>query len=95
LVRIRIWIQHFRLKCPKIKKNLQLKEKLKFFLSKTTIYLPWASIKDVQVTKEAFSSQKRTSSTSNMKFLKSATLIIMQYKLNIPKNNFVFPHQKL
>jgi hypothetical protein len=36
-----------------------------FVGSKTTIYLSLgASIKDVQVTKEAFSSQKRTSSTS-------------------------------
>ncbi len=39
-------------------------KKFNFFGSKTTIYLSLAFIKDFQVTKEAFSSQKRTSSTS-------------------------------
>jgi hypothetical protein len=38
--------------------------KAEIFLYQTTITYPLASIKDVQVTKEAFSSQKRTSNTS-------------------------------
>ncbi len=37
-------------------------EKIKFFGPKTTIYLSLGSIKDLQDTEEAFSSQKRTSS---------------------------------
>jgi hypothetical protein len=45
---------------PKIEKNLQLYQK-KFFDQKLQFSYPWASIKDV--TKEAFSSQKRKSST--------------------------------
>jgi hypothetical protein len=44
-------------------KNLKLK-KINYFGSKTAIYLSLASIKDIQITKEACSSQKRTSSTS-------------------------------
>ncbi len=69
---IRIRIQHFRLNTDpdpgvlmtkNYKKNLQLK-KIKFFGSKILFTYPWASIKDVQVTKEAFNSQKRTSRTS-------------------------------
>jgi hypothetical protein len=52
-------------------------QKLKKITAKNYIFLDQklqftyleASIKDVQVTEEAFSSQKRTSSTSNMKLL--------------------------
>jgi hypothetical protein len=50
------------------KKNYRGKN-ITFFKSKSTIYLSPASVKDVQVTKEAFSSEKGTSSTQNMKFL--------------------------
>jgi hypothetical protein len=68
-----IRIQHVRLNtnpdpgflCPKIEKNLQLKTFFKkFFDQKLKFTYPYASIKDVKVTKEKFSSQKRTSSTS-------------------------------
>jgi hypothetical protein len=46
-------------------KKCTAEKKTKFFLhQKLQLTYPWASIKDVQVTKEAFSSQKRTSSTS-------------------------------
>jgi hypothetical protein len=38
--------------------------KKKKTVEKTTIYNPWASIKDFQATEEAFIPQKRTSSTS-------------------------------
>jgi hypothetical protein len=48
----------------KIAKNLQL-EKIKNFLDQNLhLPIPRPPIQDVQVTKEAFSSQKRTSSTS-------------------------------
>jgi hypothetical protein len=46
---------------PKIDNNLQLEF---FLLSKTTIYLSLAFIKDVLASEEAFSPQKRTSRTS-------------------------------
>ncbi len=49
----------------KILKNLQLKKK--FGDQKLQFTFPLVSIKDDQVTKEAFSSQKRTSSTSKHK----------------------------
>ncbi len=49
-----LWAPESGFLWPKVEKNLQLK-KIKLFWIKTTIY---------QVTKEAFSSQKRTSSTS-------------------------------
>jgi hypothetical protein len=45
-------------------KKFTSEKKLNFFGSKTQLTYPYASIKDVQVTEEAFSSQKRTSSTS-------------------------------
>ncbi len=48
----------------KIVKNLQRKNIKKFLDQKLQFTYPYATIKDVQVTKEAFSSQKRTSSTS-------------------------------
>jgi hypothetical protein len=52
-----IRIHYFRLNTdPEIEKNLQLKKKLIFFEKKLRISFPLASIKDVQVTKEAFSS---------------------------------------
>jgi hypothetical protein len=47
----------------KLKKNLQLKKK-HFLDQKLQFTYPQASINDVQVAVEAFSSQKRTSSTS-------------------------------
>jgi hypothetical protein len=50
----------------KLKKNLQLK-KMTLFKIKTRTYL---SKKNIQVTKEAFSSQKRISSTSKHKISK-------------------------
>jgi hypothetical protein len=42
-----------------------------FFKSKTKFPYPWASIKDVQVTKVAFSSQREHPARQNMKFLPS------------------------
>ncbi len=75
LIRIRIQIQHFRLNTNPDADPVRIQgfDDQKFtkiyswkkicFASKTTIYLSLGSIKDVQVTKEAFSSQKRTSST--------------------------------
>ncbi len=68
---IRIRIQHFRLITdpgpgfwrPKIWKNLQLKKKLKFFRSKTTIYLSLDLHKERPSYRLSLS-QKRTSSTS-------------------------------
>jgi hypothetical protein len=77
----RIRIHHFRLNTnpdpdpiqiqgfddQQLKKNLKLK-KLKNFLDQSLEFTySKASIKEVQVTKEAFSSQKRTSSTSKHK----------------------------
>jgi hypothetical protein len=65
-------LQHFRLNTDpdpeydqKLTKNLQLKNKNKVSLDqKLHIIYPYATIKDTKVTKEAFSSQKkRTSST--------------------------------
>jgi hypothetical protein len=53
----------------KLKKKLQLKKNLIFFGSKTAIYLSLASIKYVQITEEAFSSQKRPSNTSKHELL--------------------------
>ncbi len=65
---IRTRIQHIRLKTDldpdPIRIQFTVEKKLNFFESKSTIYLPLGPIKDVQVTEEAFSSQKRTSSTS-------------------------------
>jgi hypothetical protein len=72
-LRIRIHsirIQHFKLDTDpdpgfddqKCKKNLLLKKKV--FGSKTTIYLSLGLFKNVQVTEEVLSSQKRASSTS-------------------------------
>jgi hypothetical protein len=71
---IRIRIQHFRLNSDpdpgfwwtKIWKNLQLKKKLNFQI-KLQLTHPLDSIKDIQATEEAFSPQKRTSSTSRHK----------------------------
>jgi hypothetical protein len=71
---IRIRIQHFRLNTDPDPGVLMTKNKIqftdekqiKFFFRRQKLQFtyPLASIKDVQVTKEAFSSQKRTSSTS-------------------------------
>jgi hypothetical protein len=59
---IPIWIQNFD--DQKFKKKLQLKKNL-IFSDQTTLYLSLGlQIKDVQATEEAFSPQKRTSSTS-------------------------------
>jgi hypothetical protein len=44
-------------KFPAEKKNI-------FWILKCNLSIPYASIKDFQATEEAFSSQKRTSSTS-------------------------------
>jgi hypothetical protein len=67
---IRIRIQHFRLirihyesriLMTKKTKKFAAGKKIKFFFyQKLQFTYPEASIKDVQVTKEAFSSQKRT-----------------------------------
>jgi hypothetical protein len=51
-----------------IVKNLQLK-KLLFFDKKLHFTYPWASIKDVHTTGEAFSPQKRRSRIQYLKFL--------------------------
>ncbi len=74
---IQIRIQHFRLNTdpdpntdpgfwgPKIEKNLQLKKNYGIFLNQKLQYTySQASIKDVQATEEAFSPEKRASSTS-------------------------------
>jgi hypothetical protein len=76
---IQIRIQHFRLNTGtdpdpdliRIQdlydqnwKKFTAEKKLSCFGSKLQFTYPYASIKDVQVTKEAFSSEKRTSSTS-------------------------------
>jgi hypothetical protein len=45
-------------------KKFTAEKNIKFFLVQKQFTYPKASIKDVQVTKEAFSSLKRTSSTS-------------------------------
>jgi hypothetical protein len=71
---IRIQIQHFRLKTvdpiriqgfddQKIKNNLLLQKKLFILDQKQQFTYPLASIKNFQATEEAFSPQKRTSST--------------------------------
>jgi hypothetical protein len=60
-------LQHFRLNTDpdpgydqKLTKNLQLKNKNKVSLDQKLQFIyPYATIKDIQVTKEAFSSQKR------------------------------------
>jgi hypothetical protein len=54
-------------------KKLHLKKK--FFGSKTTIYLS-LGIKNVQVTEEAFSSQKRPSNTSKHELLKKFSTFV-------------------
>ncbi len=53
----------------KLKKNLQLQKKLNIFFIKHCNLPIQDCIKDIQATEKAFSPQKRTSSTSNMKFL--------------------------
>jgi hypothetical protein len=50
--------------------------KKKFCMFKIAIAYPQASIKDVQAAGEAFSPQKRTSSTQNMKFLNTIRIWI-------------------
>jgi hypothetical protein len=51
----------------KNKKKMTAGRKKNFWDQKLQFTYPQASIKDVQVTKEAFSSQKRTSTTSSSK----------------------------
>jgi hypothetical protein len=82
---IQFRIQHFRLNADpdpdpiriqdfddqKWRKKLQLGKKSKIFLSKTTIYISLGLPNNIQVTEEAFSSQKRTSSTSKHEEKKS------------------------
>jgi hypothetical protein len=56
-----VWIQGF----GEVYMNLPLEKKLKYFLNqKLQFTYPLALIKDVQVTEEAVSSQKRTSNSS-------------------------------
>jgi hypothetical protein len=50
--------------------------KKNFFGSKTTIYLSKASIKNIQVTEEVFSSQKRLSNTSKHDILKKNSTFV-------------------
>jgi hypothetical protein len=50
-----------------LEENLQLKIFIYFFDKKLQFIYPWASIKDVQATGEAFSPQKRKSSPSKHK----------------------------
>ncbi len=59
LVSMRIWIQVLMTKNCKI---LQLT--ISYLLNKKLQSFPWASMKDVQATRKAFSHQERTSSTS-------------------------------
>ncbi len=53
----------------KLEKNIQLGKKLFFEDKKLQFTYPLPSVKDVQVTDEAFSSQKRHPALQNMKFL--------------------------
>jgi hypothetical protein len=53
-------------------------------LSKITIYLSLASVKNVQVTEEAFSSQKRPSNTSKHELLKNFLLLWVIFSLLDP-----------
>ncbi len=63
IIWIRIRIQGFN------DQKLQLKKKIIFWGSKTTIYLSLSLQKGFQATEEPFSPQKRTSRTQNIKFL--------------------------
>jgi hypothetical protein len=60
-----------------------LKKKL-IFLSITTVYLTQDSIKNVQVTEEAFSSQKRPSNTSKHELLKKFPTFVGHFALLDP-----------
>ncbi len=52
----------------KIRKNFQLRKKIKVFESKIAIYLSLGLHKDAQDTEEVFKPQKRTPSTSKHEF---------------------------
>jgi hypothetical protein len=66
-------------------KKLQLKKILNFFLiNNYNLPIPRASIKNVQVTEEAFSSQKRSSNTSKHELLKSFLLLCFIFALLDP-----------
>ncbi len=58
-----IRIQHFRLNTDPYLIRIQCLENMFFHKLQFTSSYPYASIKDVQTTEEAFSPQKRTSST--------------------------------
>jgi hypothetical protein len=70
---IRIRIQGFN--DQKLKKNNSWK-KIKFFWSKTAIYLSLGLHKYVQVTEEAFSSQKRPPNTSKHDLLQKFSTLV-------------------
>ncbi len=63
------WIRILGFDDQKLKKKVQMKKNVPFFDQKLQFTYPQASFKDVQTTGEAFSPQKRTSSTSKMKFI--------------------------
>ncbi len=71
---IRIRIQSFN--DQKLKKNYSWKKVKFFFDQKLQFTYPKASIKNVQVTEEAYSSQMRPSNTSKREFLKKISTFV-------------------
>jgi hypothetical protein len=65
-------------------KKITAEKQNKNFDQKLRFTCPETFIKDVQVTEEAFSSQNRTSSTSNMKFLNFFLLLWVIFALLDP-----------
>jgi hypothetical protein len=57
-------------------KKITAEKKLNFFYQKLQLTYPYASIKYVQVTEEAFSSQKRPSNTSKHELLKKNSTFV-------------------
>ncbi len=98
LIRLRIRIQHFwlntdpdpdlRVFMTKHKKIYSWQKKLNFiFHQKLQFIYPKASIKDVQVTKEAISSQREQPALQNMKFRKHFLLLWVIFALLDPDSD--------
>ncbi len=91
---IRIRIQHFRLNTdpdpdpsfwwPEIEKNLQLKKKNIFFLSKTTIYLSLGLHKGRPSYKRSLQLKREHPTLQNLKFLKNFLLLWVIVALLVP-----------